>query len=326
LRKRILALPIAALALSLLGATPALAYDGHGVAAPVAAAPAPVAAAPSASSAPAPAADSPLDVKPLFLTARLSGAQEVPVAGGPAVGDPDGEATALVKVKGARITFSFRWSGITAPTLGHIHAGAAGVNGPVKVGLFTEPMPATATAAAGAVTITDPQIAAAIRANPSAFYANLHSSQFPGGAVRGQLVALGQRADLLGVVRPGLLRAFLSGDQEVPVAGGPAVGDPDGRAIAFLRPNGDHVGYSLAWVGIAPTLGHIHQGKAGVNGPVVVPLFTEKVPSTVFALSGVVSNLDTALVQKIRRTPTDFYANLHTAEFPGGAVRGQLFR
>jgi hypothetical protein len=314
LRKRILALPIVALALSLLGATPALAHDGHGVAAPANATP---------STAPAPASAG--DRTPLFLTATLSGDQEVPVPGGPAVGDADGRATALVRVQDVRITFSFAWSGIGAPTLGHIHAGAAGVNGPVKVGLFTEPMPTTATAASGSVTITDPQIAAAIRANPSGFYANLHSSEFPGGAVRGQLAPLGHPADLLSIVRPGPVRAFLSGDQEVPVAGGPAVGDPDGRAIAFLRAKGTSVRYSFAWIGVAPTLGHIHQGKVGVNGPVVVPLFTEKVPSTIFALSGRVSNVDSTLVRSIRRTPAEFYANLHTAEFPGGAVRGQLF-
>jgi len=308
LRKRILALPIAALALSLVGAAPALAHE-HDTAAPG-----------------QPAPGSALDPTPLFLTAELTGGQEVPVAGGPAVGDPDGHATALVRVKGARVTFSFSWNGISAPTLGHIHQGAAGVNGPVKVGLFTEPMPATATDAAGAVTVTDPQIAAAIRANPSGFYANLHSAEFPGGAVRGQLQPLGHRADLLRIVHPGQRRAFLSGDQEVPVANGPAVGDPDGRAVAFLRPHGDRVKYSLAWIGVTPTLGHVHEGSFGVNGPVVVPLFTQKVPSTVVALSGTVSNLDPALVDKIRRTPTGFYVNLHAADFPGGAVRGQLFQ
>jgi hypothetical protein len=319
LRKRLLALPIAALGLGLLGAAPAYAHD-HGAAAT---------GQPTPSSAPAESAapGTPHDFNPLFLTANLSGAQEVPVAGGPAVGDADGEASALVKVQGARVTFSFSWSGITAPTLGHIHEGIAGVNGPVKVGLFTEPMPATATAAAGAVTVTDAKIAAAIRANPAGFYVNLHTAAFPGGAVRGQLKALGGRADLLRIVRPAPRRAFLSGDQEVPVAGGPAVGDPDGRAIGFLRTrSAGVVNYSLAWVGVAPTLGHVHQGKVGTNGAVVVPLFTEKVPSTIFAMSGRVSDVDAALIGKIRRTPTDFYLNLHTADFPGGAVRGQLFR
>jgi hypothetical protein len=309
MRKRFLALPIAGLALGLIGAAPAQAHD-HG--------------APAAANNPV-AATSPNAFVPRFFAARLSGANEVPVAGGPAVGDPDGRAVALVKVQGSRVTFSAEWTGITAPTLGHIHQGAAGVNGPVKVALFGTPLPDTATAAAGAVTVTDPKIADSIRANPGGFYVNLHTTAFPGGAVRGQLVALRGAADVLGVVHGASQRAFLSGDQEVPVAGGPAVGDADGRAVAFVRAGSNRVEYSLAWIGVTPTLGHIHQGRFGTNGPVKVMFFGTPVPDSIFALSGTVSNVDPALASRIRTSPRDFYVNLHSADKPGGAVRGQLF-
>jgi hypothetical protein len=264
-------------------------------------------------------------LKPIFLEAKLDGRQEVPVAGGPAVGDPDGSATGLVRVQGDRVTFAFSWKGISAPTLGHIHEGGKGVNGPVKVPLFATAMPDTVTAAAGAITVSDPAIADAIRANPAGFYLNLHSKDFPGGAVRGQLTKLNRPADLLGLLSGGVEKAFLSGDNEVPVAGGPAVGDPTGRAVAFIRPEGTQVGYSFAWLGINPTLGHIHKAPVGQNGPVVVPLFAQPVPSTVFAISGTATGLDAALVTDIKAHPSAFYANLHTAQFPGGAVRGQLF-
>ena len=215
-------------------------------------------------------------------------------------------------------------SGMTA-TAGHIHQGAAGVNGDVKVPLFATAMPDTVTAAAGVLTVSDPAIADALRADPSGFYLNLHTKEFPGGAVRGQLAKLNRPADLLGLLDGGVEKAFLSGDNEVPVAGGPAVGDPTGRAVTFIRPDNGQVGYSFAWLGIAPTLGHIHKAPVGVNGPVVVPLFTTPVPSTIFAVSGTVTGLDAALVNDIRSHPSDYYANLHTAQFPGGAVRGQLF-
>src|SRR5262249_44282396 len=208
MRKRFLALPVLGLAVGLLGATPASAHD-HG--------------AGQAAAAASPATSSPSGFTPRFFVARLSGGNEVPVPGGPAVGDPDGTATALVRVQGARVTFGVDWQGITAPTLGHIHQGAAGVNGPVKVALFAAPLPAPAPATAGAVTVTDPQIADGIRANPAGFYVNLHSAQFPGGAVRGQLVQVHYPIDVLSVLHGGRLRAYLSGDQEVPVAGGPAV-------------------------------------------------------------------------------------------------------
>lgn len=325
LRRHLPRLFLAALAVSIMGATPALALDhtgmDHGAAAGTATAGL-TAAAPASGSAGAQA----FDRTPLYLSADMSGEQEVPVPGKPAVGAPGGRAIAQVEVKGNRVIFAFRWAGISAPTLGHIHQGGAGVNGDVVVPLFADKgMPATATAAAGVVTVSDPSVATAIRSNPTGFYLNLHTAEFPGGAVRGQLTPVGHAVDPLGIVQSGPQRAFLSGDQEVPVAGKPAVGDPDGRAIAFIRPAGNQLEYSAAWVGVAPILGHIHQGEFGVNGPVVVPLFTTPVPSTIIALSGTVTNVDPALLAKIQARPTDFYANLHTTDFPGGAVRGQLY-
>jgi CHRD domain len=263
-------------------------------------------------------------LRPLFLKAELNGHNEVPVAGKPAVGDPDGSATGFVRVQGNRVTFAFSWKGIGTPTLGHIHQGDAGVNGDVKVPLFATAMPDGVTQAAGAITVSDPAIADAIRANPAGFYLNLHTAEFPGGAVRGQLGRLTDPTDLLSLLQGGGEKAFMSGDQEVPVAGGPAVGDPTARAVAFIRPRGYTVDYSFAWVGLAPTLGHIHKGVFGTNGPVVVPLFGSPVPSTVFAVSGTVANLDPALVKDISEHPSAFYTNLHSAQFPGGSVRGQL--
>src|SRR5689334_20839764 len=97
--------------------------------------------------------------KPVFLEAKLDGRQEVQVPGKPPVGDPKGSATGLVRVQGDRITFAFSWKGISAPTLGHIHQGVAGVNGDVKVPLFATAMPDTVTAAAGVLTVSDPAIA-----------------------------------------------------------------------------------------------------------------------------------------------------------------------
>jgi hypothetical protein len=264
-------------------------------------------------------------LKPVFLVAKLDGRQEVPVAGKPPVGDPDGSATGIVRVQGNRVTFAFSWRGISAPTLGHIHQGAAGVNGDVKVALFTTPMPDTVTAAAGILTVTDPAIADALRADPSSFYLNLHTKEFPGGGVRGQLTRLDHPASVLGLLHGGVAKAFLNGDQEVPTPGGPAVGDPTGRAVAFVTAHDTKVTYSLAWLGISPTLGHIHKAPFGANGPVVVPLFASPIPATIVAVSGTVTGLDAGLVKDISEHPSAYYANLHTAQFPGGAVRGQLF-
>lgn len=321
MRKLLLALPVAAVALGLAAAAPAQANGGHGATGHGTSGHGGTgqrAATLKAVDAKAPST---------FLTARLSGANEVPAPGGHAVGDPQGKGVALVRVKGNRVSFSVSFSGIAAPTLGHIHEGKAGVNGAVKVTLFGTALPATVDAAAGAVHIDDAALARSIRTNPNGFYVNLHSAEFPGGAVRGQLSKLNKRVDVLKVVSGGGFRALLDADQEVQKPGGSAVGDPNGHAVSFIRPKGTSVGYSLAWVGIAPpTVGHLHEGKRGVNGPVKVELFTTPIPSTVFAISGTAPNQDAAVVQGIRKNPAGFYVNVHNAEFKDGAVRGQLFR
>ncbi|MGK5740105.1 CHRD domain-containing protein [Micromonospora sp. URMC 103] len=270
-------------------------------------------------------------LKPVYFAAEMNGRNAVQVPGQPAgagriVGDLDGRATGLVRVQGDRVTFALSWKDISAPTVGHIHEGSAEVNGPVKVSLFATPMPDTATAASGVLTVDDPATADAIRADPGNFYLNLHTEEFPAGAVRGQLSRLARPTDLLGLLKNGAMeKAFLSGDQEVPVADGPAVGDATGRAVAFVKARNTQVDYSFAWVAITPTLGHLHKGRFGTNGPVVVPLFGTAVPATIVAISGTATGLDSALVKDIAKHSSDYYANLHTADLPGGAVRGQLF-
>ncbi|MFD4573464.1 CHRD domain-containing protein [Streptomyces sp. NPDC058417] len=264
--------------------------------------------------------------KPVFLRARLSGDQEVPAAGQSRAGDADGVGEALVEVKGDRVIFSLRWNGIGAPTLGHIHQGRAGTNGDVKVGLFTSPMPVTVSKAVGAVPVTDKALAQKLRTDPSGFYVNLHDAANPAGAIRGQLKPLRGLANPLGISRESGLAAIMSGGQEVPNGDASKVGDPDGAAVAFLRPKGTQVGYNLTWVNLTPpTLAHLHKGRFGQNGPVQVPLFATAIPQNIFSVAGTAVNQDPAVVQRIKQNPGNYYANLHTADKPDGAVRGQLF-
>jgi len=262
-----------------------------------------------------------------FLVGVLVGRNEVPVAGGPAVGDPDGQAVEVIRIKGNQVSFAVKWKGIGAPTASHIHAGATGSNGAVQVPFFGSALPDTLDAATGTVTVTDQALLDKLKSDPGGFYANLHTAEFPGGAVRGQLHAVSHAVDLNAFLRGGPLAAVLDGTQEVPAAGGPAVGDQDGHATSFVRPNGDKVEFSFTWNGIgAPTNGHLHAGAVGANGAVAVPLFAAPagLPASVSGIAGTVP-VKGDLSRQIRRHPADFYANLHTAEFPGGAVRGQLF-
>jgi hypothetical protein len=122
------------------------------------------------------------------------------------------------------------------------------------------------------------------------------------------------------------LAATLSGANEVP---GP--GDPDGWGRAFVRLSGTTACYALQWSNIgAPTAAHIHQGGAGVAGPVVVLFFqpgtnAASLPGTLSSVAGCV-DVDRALAGRIAASPRDWYVNIHTADFPAGAIRGQLHR
>jgi hypothetical protein len=116
------------------------------------------------------------------------------------------------------------------------------------------------------------------------------------------------------------LTTTLTGEQEVPV-----LGDLDGigSATVTVNPGQGLVCYELSVSGIAEaTAAHIHEAPPGVAGPVVVPL--SEVPSDGFS-SGC-EQVGRDLAKDILKNPADYYVNVHNAEFPGGALRGQLSR
>jgi hypothetical protein len=255
-----------------------------------------------------------------LLAASLTGAQEVP---GP--GDPDGSGRALVRLAGDQACFVLKWSRITAPVAAHIHVGRRGVPGGIVVGFFQGALPDTLNAVAGCAA-ADPAVVDAIAADPRGYYVNIHTADFPGGAIRGQL----HRADDVDLDVPDQLTARLLGGNEVPPA------DPDGRGRAFVDTGRTRVCFALLWSNIgAPIFAHIHSGVAGVNGPVVVLFFDvpepvgsppAALPEQITAVGGCVSGQSAALLRDIRRHPSAYYVNIHNVEFPGGAIRGQLRR
>ena len=114
------------------------------------------------------------------------------------------------------------------------------------------------------------------------------------------------------------LDTTLTGAAEVP---GP--GDPDGSGTAHITLNQGQgeVCFELTVQDIAPaTAAHIHRGTADVAGPVVVGL----APPTDGSSSGCVTGVDRDLIKAIRQNPSDYYVNVHNADFPPGALRGQL--
>lgn len=124
---------------------------------------------------------------------------------------------------------------------------------------------------------------------------------------------------------PGPLFASLDGASEVGPDGKKRAGDPDGAGAFNAVIDGGQLCFGLSVRDIAaPTAAHIHRGNPSVAGPVVVPL-TPPPSGDPGASSGCVT-VDAALADEILAHRTRFYVNVHNAGFPGGAVRGQLFK
>jgi CHRD domain len=119
----------------------------------------------------------------------LTGNQEATATCAPPAvcGDPDAVAQMILIVNPNRDTVCFltKWFNIDGTVVAaHIHLAPVGVPGAVKVPLFSGSFAST-DMLRGCVPADG--FAAAILANPSAYYVNIHSTVYPAGAVRTQL-------------------------------------------------------------------------------------------------------------------------------------------
>ena len=115
------------------------------------------------------------------------------------------------------------------------------------------------------------------------------------------------------------LVATLTGAAEAPDPG-----DSDGTGTAEIELNDDDNevcwDITVANITLPASAAHIHEGAVGVAGPPVVTLSPPLANGTA---TGCVDASDD-LVDDIIANPGDYYVNVHNADFPGGAVRGQL--
>ena len=109
------------------------------------------------------------------------------------------------------------------------------------------------------------------------------------------------------------------------VTEGDSPGDPDGSGSAsiVIDVEAGTACWDLTAEGIEPvTQSHIHIGAEGESGDVVVPLDVDGFEGT---SEGCIEPMeDAAVLQDIVDDPAGYYVNLHTADFPAGAIRGNL--
>jgi hypothetical protein len=112
-----------------------------------------------------------------------------------------------------------------------------------------------------------------------------------------------------------LVSAKLKGSNETPK------GDPDGTGLVILHLSTTKGTACWEFKGVSkigkPTASHIHKGRKGVAGPVVIPL------GTTYKAKGC-QKASKPLIEAIETNPNRYYVNVHNKRYPAGAIRGQL--
>lgn len=222
----------------------------------------------------------------------LSGAQEVPPTGSATVG----RVIAFLHEPDNRVVYDVDSTGIANVTAAHMHQGASGVNGPIVFPL---------NGGAGNYCGVSDRLTAAQVATMKAngMYMNVHTTAFPGGEIRAQLLAdAGEH-----------FVAALSPAQEVPPTASPGFGG----AQLILSPAGIATVTGAYTNLTGPAIAaHVHIGAPGANGGIVFPLG--------FAGGILTGTYTPTAVDLVNLRAGNWYVNVHTAAFGGGEVRGQL--
>jgi hypothetical protein len=233
----------------------------------------------------------------IMFTARLVGSEEVP----PVTGNGVGLITILFNDDQTKMYVQGVVSQLTGPvTAAHIHTGNFGANGGVLVNFASI---RTGNRFAGELPVPAGFVQKALSYG---LYVNVHTAANPGGEIRGQLE-----------VQSDYNFPFaMTGLNEVPQVLTAAVGVGNFNLVL----GNDKITYNAKVTGLSGpiTAAHIHNGVAGVNGPVVTGLnFSGKNLSGEIALSSLPADF------LINFATGKYYVNVHTAANPGGEIRGQ---
>jgi hypothetical protein len=110
------------------------------------------------------------------------------------------------------------------------------------------------------------------------------------------------------------IKVELAGDQEVPPVKTAASGSG-----TIVVSSDKSVSGSITTSGIQATAAHIHDGPAGKNGPVIIPL--TKGPDNTWSVPAGAKLTD---AQYSSYLAGNLYVNVHSAAHKGGEIRAQL--
>ncbi|MDZ7308627.1 MAG: endolytic transglycosylase MltG, partial [candidate division KSB1 bacterium] len=239
--------------------------------------------------------------------AVLNGAQENPAVTTVAAGG----GRFVLNEDRTQLAFKIKVANLSGPiTAAHFHNAAAGTNGPVVRDLaFTDTVATGVWSSSDASQPLTPALVAELLAGN--LYVNVHTAAHPGGEIRGQV--------LTGAAIK--FAAQLEGSQEVP----PVTTNAAGYASITLDASGTELAYEVRYTGLRSAFraAHFHNAGRGKNGPVVRDIpFTGTAASGVWKSSDTTQALTTDLVVEL--LASQLYVNVHSADHPGGEIRGQL--
>ncbi len=229
------------------------------------------------------------------FTAMMDASQETPSTNSGATGT----AWAVLSDKGSMVSYSITVAGLSSDfSAAHFHVGNMGVSGGV-----VHPITFTDSSAVGTWTGMSDTLITKLLSN--GMYVNVHTTNNPGGEIRGQLTHQGEIS----------YKAELDGTQETPAVTTGA----SGTAWAVLSSDMKTLSYDVTYANLDSTFtaGHIHLGAKGTPGGVVKPLtFINN-----NAMGDWASFPDSMVKHLVME---DFYVNVHSKKNPNGEIRGQF--
>ncbi|MCU4674110.1 CHRD domain-containing protein [Catenovulum sp. 2E275] len=235
-----------------------------------------------------------------LFTFNLSGEQEVPTVDTEAMGYGYATYNSSTNILDLKV----KTMEADDTNAAHIHTGRIGTNGDVAITLIqgldsSEWMTEENTV----IDSTTAQILM-----DGGHYVNLHTTENPSGEIRGQIIGDNMA----------LINFALGGDQEVPAV----TTDATGNGYALV--NMDNYALELKVVTnnlMDATAAHIHTGRVGMNGEVLVALEQSSEDMGVW-----MTPENTMLTEEIYQVLASggHYVNIHTPVNTGGEIRGQI--
>lgn len=242
-----------------------------------------------------------LETDPTYR-ANLSGGQEVPAVTTDALGVGTFNYTNVIN----QLEINVMLTGLSGPITGvHLHEAAAGTNG----GVVEDLMSFVRGNRIQGVVVPGDYLAALKAGN---IYINVHTAANPGGEIRGQLTLDNNLT----------FDTWLSGGEETP----PVATAAGGFAAVSLMPDFSSISVSAITNGLSGVISgtHFHKGGLGNAGGVVLNLSpgidSNVVMMTVTDAAMITPDLINDLLTG------NIYLNVHTAGFPAGEIRGQVYR